>query len=92
LSHQQALCPFVKDVFCEEAQRVKDDRLRPIEERFNSLSTVKDEDVFKPWQDAKKRTKEMLWSREQNMHVVGKTHKSTMDVMKADIMRSYQLL
>jgi hypothetical protein len=64
----------VKDVFCEEAQRVKDDRLRPIEERFNSLSTVKDEDVFKPWQDAKKRTKEMLWSREQNMHVVGKTH------------------
>ena len=28
LSHQQPLHPFVKDVLCEEAQCVKDDRLR----------------------------------------------------------------
>lgn len=91
LSRQQPLRPFVMDVLCEEAQRVKDDCLRQIEDRFNSLPKVKDEDLVKPWQDAEERMKDMLSSPEQNTRVVGEAHKSAMDAIKAHVTHMYDV-
>jgi hypothetical protein len=79
------------DVLCEESQRVKDDCLRRIEERFNTLPKVRDEDLIKPWQDAEKHTKDMLSSPVQNIRIVGEAHKSAMDAIKAHVTHMYDV-
>ena len=87
LSRQQALHPFVMDVLCEGAQRVKDDCLRQIDERFKSLRCVKDEDLIAPWKNAEDRTKNMLSSPEENVRIIGDAHRRAMDAIKAHVMR-----
>lgn len=91
LSRQQPLRPFVMDVLCEEAQRIKDDCLRRIEERFNSLPNVKDQDLIAPWQDAEKRTNDMLSSPEPNIRIIGEGHKSALEAIKAHVVRMHDV-
>jgi RNA-dependent RNA polymerase len=91
LSRPSSLRPFVMDDLCEATQREKDDCLRQIEERFNSLPKVKDLHLIAPWQDAEARTKDMLSSPEQNIRVVGEAHKSAMDAIEAHVVRVHDL-
>jgi RNA-dependent RNA polymerase len=87
LSRKPSLRPFVMDILSEETQRAKDDCLRQIEERFNSLPKVKDQHLIAPWEDAEARTRDMLSSPEQNIRTVGEAHKSAMDAIQAHVVR-----
>lgn len=91
LSRPSSLRPFVMDILCEETQRVKDDCLRQIEERFNSLPKVKDRDLIRPWQVAEEHTKEMLTSPEPNVRIIGEAHKSAMAAIEAHVVRVHDL-
>lgn len=91
LTRQQPLPPFVMDVLSSEAQRLKDDCLRQIEERFNSLTKVKDPDLIAPWKGAEDRTKDMLSSPEENIRTIGEAHKGAMDAIKAHVARVYEM-
>ena len=86
---RQDLPPFVMDVLCDAAQYHKDDCLRRLEERFNSLPKVKDVDLIAPWEDAEARTNDMLSSPEENRRIIGDAHKSAMDAIKAHVVRVY---
>lgn len=88
---RRSLPPFVMDTLCEAAEHVKDDCLRQIEERFNSLPKVKDLDLVAPWQDAEAHARDMQSSPEQNVRIVGEAHKSAMDAIKAHVARVYEL-
>jgi RNA-dependent RNA polymerase len=88
---RQFLPPFVMDVLCEEAQRLKDDCLRQLEERFNSLPKVKDLDLIAPWQDVEAHTKNLLSSPAQNVRITGEGFKSAMDAIKAHVVRVHDL-
>ncbi len=81
--------PFVMDVLCEATEYHKDDCLRRLEERFNSLPKVKDIDLITPWEDAEARTNEMLSSPEDNIRIIGEAHKSAMNAIKAHVVRVY---
>jgi RNA-dependent RNA polymerase len=87
LLSRQSLPPFVMDVLCEAAQHIKDECLKQIEERFNSLPKVKDLDLIAPWQDAEAHMKDMLSSPEQNIRIVGEAHKTAMESIKAHVAR-----
>lgn len=89
LLSRQSQSPFVMDILCDAVKQVKDDCLRQIEERFNSLPKVKDLDLVAPWQDAEARTNEMLSKPEQK--TIGEAHQRAMDSIKAHVVRVHEL-
>ncbi|SRR5713226_10132484 len=85
---RQSMPPFVMDVLREATEHVKDECLRQIEERFQALPKVKDQDLIAPWKNAEERTGEML-SGPQNKRIIGEAHKSAMDAIKAHVVDVY---
>jgi len=86
---RQSLPPFVMDVLREATERVQEECLRQISERFNALPKVKDPDLIAPWQEAEAHLQEMLSRPEENIRTVGDARRSAMDAIKAHVVRVY---
>ncbi len=84
---RQSLPPFVMDVLREATERVQEECLRQISERFNALPKVKDPDLIAPWQEAEAHLQEMLSRTEENIRTVGDARRSAMDAIKAHVVR-----